>query len=105
MYEGCIKKNFTSIYVFKTDPLNLPKRFSFSKGGQGVCRMSIDCLMFFPLFQHYLDNTEFDPNVLEAIRYRVFIKYCVFFEDFKIFRTLAFLCFLSVSVYVHTTGR
>ena len=30
----------------------------------------------------------------------------VFFsEDFKIFRTLAFLCFPSVSVYVHTPGR
>ena len=30
----------------------------------------------------------------------------VFFsEDFKIFRTLAFLCFPSVSVCVHTPGR
>ena len=28
-----------------------------------------------------------------------------FFEDFKIFRTLAFLCFLSVSVCVHTYTR
>ena len=36
-------------------------------------------------------------------RYRVFIKYCVwFFEDFKIFRTLAFLGFPSVSVCVYT---
>ena len=34
--------------------------------------------------------------------YRVLIKYCVFFEDFKIFRTLSFLCFPSVSVCVHT---
>ena len=42
----------------------------------------------------------------EAIRYyRVFIKYCVFSEDFKIFRTLAFLCSPSVSVCVHTQGR
>ena len=38
-------------------------------------------------------------------RYRVFIKYCVFSEDFKIFRTLAFLCFPSVSVCVHTHTR
>ena len=37
--------------------------------------------------------------------YRVFIKYCVFLEDFRIFKTLAFLCFPSVSVCVHTTGR
>ena len=36
--------------------------------------------------------------------YRVFIKYCVFLKDFKILRTLAFLCFLSVSVCVHTPG-
>ena len=37
--------------------------------------------------------------------YRVFIKYCVFFEDFQIFRSLAFLCFPLVSrqfVYTHT---
>ena len=39
------------------------------------------------------------------IMYRVFMKYCIFFEDFKIFRTLAFLCFPSVSVWVYTTGR
>ena len=37
--------------------------------------------------------------------YRLFIKYCVFFGDFKIFRTLAFLWFPSVSVCVHTPGR
>ena len=37
--------------------------------------------------------------------YRVFTKYCVFSEDFKIFRTLAFLCFSLVSVCVHTPGR
>ena len=35
----------------------------------------------------------FDEHV-----YRGFIKYCVFSEDFKIFRTLTFLCFPSVSV-------
>ena len=35
-------------------------------------------------------------------KYRVFIKYCAFFEDFKIFRTLAFLCFPSASVCTHT---
>ena len=32
----------------------------------------------------------------------MFIKYGVFFENFKIFRTLSFLFFPSVSVYVHT---
>ena len=37
--------------------------------------------------------------------YRVFIKYCVFSEFFQLFRTLAFLCFPSVSVCVHTPGR
>jgi len=31
-------------------------------------------------------------------RYRVFIEYCVFSVDFKIFRTLVFLCFPSVPV-------
>ena len=38
-------------------------------------------------------------------RYMVFIKYCVFSEDFKIFQTLAFLCSPSVSVCVHSPGR
>ena len=38
-------------------------------------------------------------------KYRVFIKYCVFSKDFKIFRTLAVFCFPSVSVCVHTPGR
>ena len=34
------------------------------------------------------------------------IKYCVFFQDFEIFRTLAFLCFPSVSVCdTHQAGR
>ena len=37
--------------------------------------------------------------------YRVLIKYCVFSEDFKIFLNLAFLCFPSVPVCVHTPGR
>ena len=36
---------------------------------------------------------------IRAAVYRVFIKYCgVFFKDFRIFRTLVFLCFPSVSV-------
>ena len=36
--------------------------------------------------------------------YRVFIKYWVFFENFQIFRSLAFHCFplVSVSVCTHT---
>ena len=42
---------------------------------------------------------------LSLSRYRVFIKYCVFSEEFKIFQTLAFLCFPSVSVCVHTHTR
>ena len=40
-----------------------------------------------------------------SIMYKVFIKYCVFFGDFKIFLTLAFLRFPSVSLCVHTPGR
>ena len=36
--------------------------------------------------------------------YRVFIKYCVLFQDFKIFRSLVYLCFPSMSVCVHTPG-
>ena len=35
-----------------------------------------------------------------VLNYRVFINYRVFPEDFKIFWTLAFLCFPSVSVSV-----
>ena len=41
----------------------------------------------------------------DLILYRVYIKYCVFSEDFKIFLTLPFLYFPSASVCVHTTGR
>ena len=37
--------------------------------------------------------------------YWVFIKYCFFFEYLKIFRTLAFLCFPSVSVCVCVCGN
>ena len=36
--------------------------------------------------------------------YRVFIIYCVFFKNFKIFRTLTFLCFPSASACVRTKG-
>ena len=36
---------------------------------------------------------------------KVFMTYCVFFEDFRIFRTLAFLYFPSVSMCVHTTHQ
>ena len=41
-------------------------------------------------------------NILPLKSYRVFIKYFVFSEFLKIFPTLAFLCFPSVSVCVHT---
>ena len=46
-----------------------------------------------------------DIKLEDTCRYRVFIKYCVFSGDFKIFRTLAFLCSPSVSVCLHTPGR
>ena len=36
-------------------------------------------------------------------KYRVFIKYCVFSENFKIFRSLVFLS--SPSVYTHKAAR
>ena len=55
---------------------------------------------------HLLQQDLYTYIYFTYIIYRVFIKYCVFFsEDFKIFRTLAFLCFPSVSVCVHTPGR
>ena len=41
-------------------------------------------------------------KISKTVWYRVFIKYCVFFDDFKIFWTLAFLCFPSVSVCAQT---
>ena len=37
--------------------------------------------------------------------YRVFNRYCVHSEGFKIFQTLIFLCFPSVLVCVHIPGR
>ena len=40
-----------------------------------------------------------------TVIYRVFIKYCVFSKDFKLFRTLAFICFPSWSVCVNIPGR
>ena len=43
------------------------------------------------------------PSVI-TVYYRVFIKYCVFSEDFKIFQTLIFLCF-SLGVSVCTLSR
>ena len=55
-----------------------------------------------------LDKHESLKTMYVSFRYRVFIKYCgVIFKYFKIFRTLAFLCFPSVSVcvYTHQTGR
>jgi len=48
---------------------------------------------------HRVSQTSYNP-----ITYRVFIKYCVF-RMFKIFQTLAFPCFPSVLVCVHTPGR
>ena len=49
---------------------------------------------------------EKNVKIVFFLSYRVFIEYCVFYEDIKIFRTLVFLCFpSSVLVCVHTTGR
>ena len=44
-------------------------------------------------------------NLNWIFNYRVFMKYCVISKDVRIFRTLVFLCFPSVSVRVHTPGR
>ena len=46
-----------------------------------------------------------DQEILHFFNYRVFIKFCVFSKEFRIFRTLVFLCFPSVSVCVHILGR
>ena len=61
---------------------------------------------------YYFNYCLFGPHPLEIVLntplyaiYRLFIKYCVFLEDFKIFLTLAFLCFPSVSACVQTPGR
>ena len=56
----------------------------------------------------YIFFKETDRDYLQQryfILYNVFINYCVFLEDFKIFWTLAFFCFPSVSVCVYTTGK
>ena len=45
-------------------------------------------------------NCHIDPK----LNYRVFIKYCVFFEDFKIYSRLWPIGFPSLSVCVHN-GR
>ena len=52
-----------------------------------------------------LEQNQVKIEIKQTQTYRVFIKYCVFSNDFKILQTLAFLCFLSVSVCVHTQGR
>ena len=53
----------------------------------------------------FIDKTNGMNLMLKLMTYRVFIKYCVFSKDFRIFWTLAFLCFPLVSVFVHTAGR
>ena len=50
-------------------------------------------------------NSQSSIPLFVPVYYRVFIKYCVFSEDFKIFLTLAFLCFPSLPVCVHKPGR
>ena len=42
------------------------------------------------------------PNQLTQFIAFSMKKYCVFSQDFRIFQTLAFLCFPLVSVSVHT---
>ena len=68
-----------------------------------LCKVCLDvCLFaFLSLFCYW--QTIY--NLLVVSKYRVFIKYCVFFEDFKIFRTLTSLCFPSVSLCVHKPGK
>ena len=46
-----------------------------------------------------MEKTQYLMNTLYHLSYRVLIKYCVFSELFKIFRTLFSLC---VSVCTHT---
>ena len=69
-------------------------------------------VIFFELDEYFIyKNLEFfdglkNQTIKLILRYRVFIKYRGFFSEvLKIFRTLAFLCFPSVSVCVQTTGR
>ena len=71
----------------------------------------------FLAFSHPEEDENMKPHVLEQARnfilflifyvplamlYRVFIKYCVFSDFLKIFRTLFSL---GVSVCIHTPGR
>ena len=45
-------------------------------------------------------------SIHEVSNYRVFIEYCVFFKNFEILRTLAFLCFPRCQcLYTHQAGR
>ena len=55
-----------------------------------------------------LSDTQRDSLSLRPIRWYFCIrelKILCFLEDFKMFRTLAFLCFPSVSVCVHTPAQ
>ena len=58
-------------------------------------------LIYTPLYS----RSESGAVLINLGMYRVFIKYCVFFQYLKIFRTLALLCFPSVSVCVHAPCR
>ena len=85
-------KSLPPPFAFPPLFLSLSLSLSFS--------LSLSSLSLFSSLYLYL-SISFSPS--HSI-YRVFIKYCVF-EDFEISRTLAFLCFPSVSVCVHTPGR
>ena len=51
------------------------------------------------------ERAQLHVNFVKVIQKMNFLTYCVFSKDFRIFRTLAFLCFPLVSVCVHTPGR
>ena len=70
-------------------------------------RISKIMISWFPPTRGHFFSTEYLEQTFYSYKtYMVFIKYCVFFPKIsKIIRTLAFHCFPSVSVRVHTPGR
>ena len=58
--------------------------------------LSIQALQYLPYMPTIVSSKCRSKN------YRMFINYCVFSEFLKMFPTLAFLCFPSVSVCAHT---
>ena len=103
-----------NFYCVKSYAVSFAISFELSRGVFMTVRLlhtllshgTVACLVWKLSF---LIKTAITASFMVALRhvsYRMFNKYCVFLEDFKIFRTLAFLCFLSVSVRVQTqVGR